>query len=425
MDVPSLELFYRFGVALVIGLLIGLQREYAFREEKERTGELLAGARTFPLISLLGAATALIAETAGSPAVLAAVAAGVALLLAAAHYQRARERETGLTTEIAALLSLAVGMLCAWDDIEVAAALGVGTAVLLALKVETHSLAASVTREDVFATLKFAVITVIVLPILPQTGYGPPPWDVLVPYNIWLMVVLISGISFLGYVLIKTIGARRGVGLTGLLGGLASSTAVTLSLAQRSRTAERLSRSFAMAVVLAWTLMFVRVLVEVAVVNRALLPVVAGPVVGIMGVGVIYAAYLYVAEGDSAGEDVDLPQNPFHLLPAITFGVLYAAILVATSVAQTRFGDAGLYVSSFVSGLADVDAVTLSMARLSGPAEPVSPETAARAILLAAAANTLLKGAIVVATGSTAIRRPILVGMLLLVATAAGMLLVV
>jgi uncharacterized membrane protein (DUF4010 family) len=316
-------------------------------------------------------------------------------------------------------------MLCAWDYVEVAAALGVGTAVLLALKVETHSLAASITREDVFATLKFAVITVIVLPILPQTGYGPPPWDVLVPYNIWLMVVLISGISFLGYVLIKAIGARRGVGLTGLLGGLASSTAVTLSLAQRSRTAERLSRSFAMAVILAWTLMFVRVLVEVAVVNRALLPVVAGPVLGIMGVGMLYAAYLYVAEGDSAGEDVDPPQNPFHLLPAITFGVLYAAILVATSVAQTRFGDAGLYVSSFVSGLADVDAVTLSMARLSGPAETVSPETAARAILLAAAANTLLKGAIVVATGSTAIRRPILIGMLLLVATAAGMMLVV
>jgi uncharacterized membrane protein (DUF4010 family) len=180
-----------------------------------------------------------------------------------------------------------------------------------------------------------------------------------------------------------------------------------------------------MAVILAWTLMFVRVLVEVAVVNRALLPVVAGPVLGIMGVGVFYAAYLYLAEGDSAAEDVDPPQNPFHLLPAITFGVLYAAILVATSVAQTRFGDAGLYVSSFVSGLADVDAVTLSMARLSGPAETVSPETAARAILLAAAANTLLKGAIVVATGSTAIRRPILVGMLLLVATAAGMLLVV
>ena len=180
-----------------------------------------------------------------------------------------------------------------------------------------------------------------------------------------------------------------------------------------------------MAVVLAWTVMFVRVLVEVAALNQALLWVVGGPVTAMMGAGLLYAGYLYAAENDRPGGDTSSITNPFRLTPAITFGVLYAGILVATTAAQTSFGSAGIYVSSFVSGLADVDAITLSMARLSTEAGDVPTETAARAIILAAAANTLLKGGIVVATGSRHIRRPILGGVLLIVATAAGMLLVI
>jgi len=426
MEATALELFYRFGVALVVGLLIGLQREYAYQErEHPESEELLAGARTFPLISLLGAAIAVVADRAQAPVVLGALVAGLAVLLGVAHFRRAEGGETGLTTEVAALLSLAVGMLAAWDQVELAAALGVGTAVLLALKVQTQSLAQSIDREDVFATLKFAVITVIVLPILPQQGYGPPPLGVLVPYNVWLMVVLISGISFLGYVLIKAVGPRRGVGLTGLLGGLASSTAVTLSLAQRSRDATPLARSFAMAVVLAWTVMFVRVLVEVAAINPPLLWVVGGPVLAMMSAGLLYAGYLYIEEDGSTEAEAKSMKNPFRLAPAITFGILYAVILVATSAAQTYFGNAGIYGTSLLSGLADVDAITLSMARLSGPAGDVAPETAARAIVIAAAANTLLKGGIVFATGARNIRRPILGGMAAIIGTAAVMVWVI
>ena len=183
------------------------------------------------------------------------------------YFLRAREREMGLTTEMAALVAFFTGGLCYWGYLRLGAALGVGSAVLLSLKVQTHTLARTLDQENVFATLKFAVITVIVLPLLPQQGYGPSPFDVLVPYNVWLMVVLISGISFLGYVLIKVVGPRRGVGLTGILGGLASSTAVTLSVAERSRDSEGLDRPFALAVTLAWAIMFVRVIVEVAVIN--------------------------------------------------------------------------------------------------------------------------------------------------------------
>ena len=140
-----------------------------------------------------------------------------------------------MTTEVAAVITLTAGALCFWGELELAAALGVSTTVLLALKLQTRTLVRNITPGDVYATLTFAVIALVILPVLPRTGYGPPPFDVLVPHKIWLMVIFISGISFLGYLLIKIVGARRGVGLTGLLGGLASSTAVTLSFAQRSK----------------------------------------------------------------------------------------------------------------------------------------------------------------------------------------------
>jgi len=426
MDGSLLDLFSRFGVALVIGLLIGLQREYAFqKDEHPPRVELLAGARTFPLISLLGAAVALLADLAQAPVLLAAVLLGVAILLGVAHYQRAQDAKIGLTTEVAAVIALVVGMLCTWGQLEIAAALGVGTALLLALKLETTSLAQTIDREDVFATLKFAVITGVILPVLPREGFGPPPFDVLIPYNVWLVVVLISGISFLGYVLVQLVGTRRGVGLTGLLGGLASSTAVTLSLAQRSRDAPSLARAFSMGVVLAWTVMFLRVLVEVAAVNSALLWVVGGPILAMMTAGSLYAGYLYTAEEPAMEEETPTLQNPFRLVPAITFGVLYAVILVATSAAQGAFGSTGIYATSLLSGLADVDAITLSMARLSGPSGDVDLRTAARAIVLGAAANTLMKGGIVVATGTRQIRTPILGGMAAILVTAAAMVWVI
>ncbi len=420
MDLTPLDLFYRFGVALVIGLLIGLQREYAFqRRTPDEAEELLAGARTFPLIALLGSAAALVADTLAAPLVLAGAVLGVAVLLAVGHFLGASASDTGLTTEIAAFLTLMIGALCYHGHLRIAATLGVATAVLLTLKVQTHSLAREIDREDVFATLKFAVITVIILPLLPQQGYGPAPFNVLAPYDVWLMVVLISGISFLGYVLIKIVGPRRGVGLTGVLGGLASSTAVTLTFAQRSRDVEGYAIPFALAIILAWTLMFIRILVEVAALNRPLLEIVWVPVLVVMSASVGYSVYLYMRQTPESDEEETNFTNPFRLGPAITFGLLYAVILVAANAAQSYFGTTGVYVSSVVSGLADVDAITLSMAQLSGPEGDIAPKTAARAILLGAAANTFLKGGIVFATGTARLRRALAPGMGLIIGVSA------
>ena len=416
MDPTDVQLLYRFGIALVLGLFMGLQREYAY-QSREAEGELLAGARTYPIIALIGALAALGADETESALPLFGAVIAVGGLLAVGHYWRAQEQGTGLTTEMAAIVAFFTGALCYWGTLRLAAALGVGTAVLLSLKVETHTLARRIDREDVYATLKFAVITVIILPLLPRESYGPAPFDVLVPYNVWLMVVLISGISFLGYVLIETVGPKRGVGLTGILGGLASSTAVTLSVAERSRDARGLDQAFALALVSAWSIMFVRVLVEVAVIHPPLLTTVGLPVGGVLVAALLYCGYLYF--GRPAERDEDEPpalQNPFRLVPAITFGLLYAVILVVANGAQSYFGDAGVYLSSVVAGLADVDAITLSMVQLRQKGD-LAAETATRAILIAAAANTVLKGGIVALMGTRELRRAVLPGLLLIVGT--------
>ena len=209
-------------------------------------------------------------------------------LIAVSYFVSASAGAIGLTSEIAAVLVFLIGALCYWGSMEVAAALGVGTAVLLSLKVSVRKFVGRVTEEDVLATLKFAVITAIVLPLLPNRTFGSAPFDVLNPQNVWLMVVFISAISFIGYVLIKLAGPQRGVGLTGLLGGLVSSTAVTLSFTQRSRGHAALAKPFALAITGAWTMMFARVLVEAAMLNGQLLSALWIPIGGAGGAGLVY-----------------------------------------------------------------------------------------------------------------------------------------
>ncbi len=414
---PQAELFYRFGVALLIGFLIGLQREYDYDVTAKPEERTFAGVRTFSIIALIGCGAAYLSDLAGSSWIYVAVFISMAAMIAVAYYIVGRKGSVGMTTETAALLTLLIGALAYWEQMALAVALGVATTALLSFKLELHGLAERLTRQDVLATLKFAIITAVVLPVLPnEPVWDQPPFDVLVPYKIWLMVVLISGISFSGYILIKIVGSRRGIGLTGLLGGLVSSTAVTLSFAQRSRNNPTLGKPFALAIMMAWTIMFGRVLVEVAVVHAPLLAQLWLPitVAGLLGLG--YGVYLYFSPRADDEEDVEV-SNPFELGPAITFGLLYGVILLATNAAQQFFGSTGIYLSSIVSGLADVDAITLTTAELSRTGT-IEPAIATRAIVLAAVSNTSVKGAIVLSTGSAALRRAILPGFILTLAAA-------
>jgi uncharacterized membrane protein (DUF4010 family) len=366
---PHHTLFYRFGVALFIGLLVGLQREYSYDAEDKPNQRTFAGVRTFTLMSLAGCTAAYVAELFESAWIFIGIVAVMGALVCISYFVSASRGESGITTEVAAVLIVLVGALAFWDKMALAAALGVITTALLSLKVELHRFAKRISREDILATLKFAIITAIVLPVLPNQSFWPAPFDVLNPYKIWLMVVLISGISFLGYVLVKMVGSQRGVGLTGLLGGLVSSTAVTLSFAQRSQKNVQMAKPFALAITIAWTVMFARVLVVVGALSLPLLQVVWLPITAAGLAGLAYVVYLYFAPHvDEDAEEVSVA-NPFELGPAVTFGLLYGLILLISRAAQFYFGNSGVYVSSILSGLADVDAITLSMTELSGQGE--------------------------------------------------------
>jgi uncharacterized membrane protein (DUF4010 family) len=405
-------LFYRFGVALFIGILVGLQREYAHDLEAESGLKSFAGVRTFALLGLAGCTAALSADILDSPLILVGLLLPISALIAIAYYALARAGSVGITTEVAAVITMLAGALCYWDQQAIAVAIGVTTTVLLSLKIELHGFVARLTREDMLAALKFAIITAIVLPILPNENYGPPPLDVINPYKIWLMVVLISGISFLGYVLFKLVGSRRGTSLTGLLGGLVSSTATTLSFSQRSHKGGQLAKPFALAIIVAWTIMFGRVLVEVGAIHYRLLDELWLPLVAAAAAGLAYGLYLFLAPGADDEEEFEV-SNPFELRPAITFGVLYGLILLLSRAAQVYLGDAGIYLSSIASGAADVDAITLSMTELSR-SDSLALPTAARAIVLAIVSNTVVKGGIVLVSGSRALRRAVLPGFVLI-----------
>ena len=416
MDESSL--FLRFGVALAIGLLVGLQREYSYSNPDE---QLFGGIRTFSLMGLIGGVAAMASDQLDSPWPFATIVLVLGAFLTVTYYVDTQRGEIGLTTEVSAVATVLAGALAYWNQIALAVAVGVATTTLLSIKLEMQQFVRNITRDDVFATLKFAIITAIILPVLPNQTFGPPPYDVFNPYKIWLLVVLISGISFVGYILIKVVGAQRGIGLMGLLGGLASSTAVTLSFTQRSQTDQGLAKPFALAITIAWTVMFARVLIAVAAVNPELISLLYLPIGTSVVAGLAYCGYLFFSQhtGRQEGKEEVSFSNPFELGPAIKFGILFTFILLISKAAQVLFGNTGIYVSSLVSGLADADAIALSVAELSlktGP-DSLPLDIAAQAVVLAAVANTFAKGVIVLTGGSTALRRAILPGFVLMMIT--------
>lgn len=409
-------LFFRFGTALLIGILVGIQREYSFTESETEH----PGIRTFALMGLIGCTSALASNLISSPLPFVAVIVVVGAFFTVTYFIGAWKGQSGLTTPISALITVLAGALIFWGKVSLGIALGVATTVMLSLKPETHSFVQRLTREDLYASLKFAVITAIILPILPNRTFGPPPFDVFNPFVIWLLVVFISGISFVGYILIKVLGAEKGMGLTGLLGGIASSTAITMGLCQRSRCEKELSQPFALAIFIAWSIMFARLLGIVAVINLELASRLWAALLIPCAVGLAYALFLFVIHRSDHRAELSV-KNPFELWPSITFGAVFLLILFASRAAQTYLGDSGIYLTSFLSGLADVDAIALSLTQLSDGENGILPATAARSIMFATVANTFLKGMFVMVIGAPALKKAILPGFLLLMcATMAG-----
>jgi uncharacterized membrane protein (DUF4010 family) len=409
------DLFLRFGVAIGLGFVIGLQREFAKGAEGR---EVAAGERTFALIGLAGCMGAMAAELLESSLAFIGVLIVLGIFTAIAYSAQAWRGQVGLTTEITILVTAMIGALCYWGHLTLAVAIGITTTVLLSLKLETDRLVRALTREDITAALQFAVISAVILPVLPNESLWGPPFDVINPFKIWLMVVFISGISFLGYVLIKVVGSHRGIGLTGFLGGLVSSTAVTLSFSERSQREVGLAKPFALAILVAWTMMFPRVLVEVSVLHLPLLELVWVPIAVSGLLGLAYSTYLFFSQRAAEKGEMEF-SNPFDLGAAIKFGMLYGVILLLARTAQFYFGETGVLFSSVLSGLADVDAITLSVAELSRNGG-LALDTASRAVVLASMANTAVKGGIVLVSGTTALRKAIWPGLALMLAAGIG-----
>jgi uncharacterized membrane protein (DUF4010 family) len=410
----DLDLALRFAAALGLGLLLGIERE------RKRDAELFfGGVRTFALIALLGAVGAFMERALNQGWLIIAAFVALSALVIVSYATTAARGELGITTEISAMLAFIVGALCGWQHVGVASVATVVCLLLLTFKDFLHRLARRVELADIEATLTFAVISVIILPLLPNQNFGPPPLDVINPYKIWLMVVLIAGLNFLGYVLVKVLGNEHGLALTGILGGLVSSTAVTLSFSQRSRREPEMSSAFVLAIVIAWTIMFLRVVIMVGIINRALAASLAVALGCMALAGLLVCLALWRRRAHETGV-VTAGANPFELGEAIKFGLLFGIVTIVAKAAEVYLGATGLYLAGAVAGATDVDAIALSMANRA-TTTPESIKIAAYTIVIAVISNTLVKAGMVAFMGAPAMRRTIvLVTLILFLAAAVG-----
>ena len=381
-------------IALGIGLLVGLQ--------KERVASPLAGLRTFALVSLFGAVAALISREAGIWVVVAGLFAITTLtVMGNVMSMKKGDIDPGQTTEVAIVLTFLLGALVVTGPREVAIVLGATTAMLLHLRDELKTWVARLSDRDVRAIMQFVVVSLIVLPVLPDRTYGP--YDVLNPREIWWMVVLIVGLNLIGYGAFRLMGARAGTVLAGILGGVVSSTATTMSYARLTKVNEGASRAAVVIVWIASGMVFFRVLIEIGAVAPDFLPIAAGPIAMMLGVFVIGAAVVWISAIAPDQSPLE-PSNPSELKPAVLFAALYAVVLLAVAAAQDLLGNPGLFAAAAVSGLTDMDAITLSTSRLVSR-QLVDPDTGWRLILVASMSNLLFKFVLVATLGSRAMSK--------------------
>jgi uncharacterized membrane protein (DUF4010 family) len=396
-----------FATALLIGTLLGIERE----RHKQSDGDVsVGGLRTFILFAVLGAIGGWLAKLLDFPWILVAVLLATLVAVVASYVVAARVQPDalGLTTELAALAICLLGAMVMLGHREIAVALAIAIAAALAYKQPLHGMVSRLGAEDVYAGVRLLAATFIVLPLLPDRAVDP--WGALNPQKLWLLVLLISGLSLVGYVAVRLLGPNRGIPLTGLTGGLVSSTAVTLSFARQSREKghARSVPALACGILIAWGVMFLRVLATVLIVNRALLPRLVVPFLAMAAVtaGLAWAMYRRAADAGSAGSGVPLT-NPFSLTSAAKFAALFAVVLLLVAFVQQNFPPEGVYVVAALAGTTDVDAITLSMSEYARRGDvPV----AVTAIVIAALTNTVVKALMVVGLGAPGLRRPILIG---------------
>lgn len=376
-------------LALAIGLLVGAEREWSQRARQSE--RLMAGIRTFGLLGLAGSLSVVLSE-ALHPWAWAVVSAGVMVLIITGYATEVRASgDWGMTTEVAMLVTYLLGALATLDHMVLAAALAVLVAALLSLKAVLHTQVHRLQKKEIHGALKLLFISVVILPLLPNESMGP--MDFFNPYVVWWMVVLIAALGFVAYVAMRVTDARQGILWTALFGGMVSSTAMTLTLSKLSKQMDR-PNVLAAGLLLTSALMFPRVLVETGVLARVVFVELILPLSAAMTIYLLGAAWLAwrgLRSESAPTSDADLSvSNPFDIGPAMRFTLVLVVIMFVVKLANEWLGDPGIYLTSAISGAADVDAISLSLSRLAADEELTVP-IAARGILIASLTNSLVK----------------------------------
>jgi uncharacterized membrane protein (DUF4010 family) len=397
----------RLAVATLGGLAVGVEREWSIKASGRAAR--FAGVRTFALLGLLGGISVELQSNNMAAAGI-CLLAGAALVVVFAYAVTAYQNEVDGTTEVAALIVLASGALAGTGRLGLASAINALTAFILVEKTRIHSLVFRLQSEELSAAFRFAVLALVVLPILPTGPFGPSPG--IRPRELWGMVLIFSGLSFTGYLARRIVGPNRGYEVAGLLGGLVSSTAVSLTYSNESRSQPKMARSLAIGVLAACTMLLFRAPILAFILNPqlgiSLIPYLWIP--AFIGIVLIVIALL---RKDSGKEDAPLPKNPLRLLAAIEMAVVFQVVLFLVNWADTRFGSRGILTSSALLGLTDVDALTFSLSKI---ATSNNLNVTAEALAVGILSNTILKIGIILVVGRNLFRRYATLGLLALAA---------
>ncbi len=408
INLPAFQLtqqdfFIRLLVTIGIGFLIGLEREHAAMTNNEKS---FAGIRTFMFVVLLGFIAAMVYYLL-APWMYAAVFIAAVVFIGVSYWITASKGDIGGTTEFSALIAFFLGSFSFLGYIELSLAITVIVLVVLSSKVKLKAIIGKITQEELYDLIRFVVAALLIFPFLPDKNMGP--YEVINPREIGWVVVLTSGLGLLGYLLIKFLGASKGILLTGILGGLVSSTLITWVFAKRSKETPAFSANYATGILAASTIMVIRVMLWVTIFNGKLARSLYVP----LGILLLAAAgitlYFFMRHKDSKSQHASIPLGkPLNLQGALIFGLLFMVVLVLISYTNAYFGASGILVSSSLAGLADVDAITISISKLAGAS--VQLQTAGTAVLLATICNTLVKFSIALWAGSREIRKFVLIG---------------
>lgn len=409
---PEIELFKRLGVALAVGLLVGLERGWQAREEAD--GDRTAGLRTYALGGLLGGVAG--ALSVNNPVALGLFFAAFTATFGAFYWREiTTEGRFGITSVVAAMLTFAVGAYAVLGEPRVAVAVAVAMTVLLALKQPLHRWVQRLTWPEIRATLTLLAMSFLLLPVLPDRTVDP--WEALNPAEIWLLAIVIAGVSFAGYVAIRSMGDRAGVALAALAGGIASSTAATLSFARMAREKPEAAPLLAGGILLAGVVMVVRVIVITGALNAALVVPLLWPLGAAAGtMGLASVVLLRRAGATPDGQPELAVNNPFELGTALKLAGFIAVVMLLAKIVVAKIGEQAVLVVAAASGVADVDALTLSLSRMAG--QGIAPETAVTGIAIAVAVNTTVKAGFAAVIGTA--RTGIIVGTASIAAIVAG-----